>query len=122
MTKFLHYTRRTLHKGLIHLRINKGNISLNPSLAPFIVIQPFDLQTKCQLSRRHQYKRPRRRNRSDPTTSLPFSTFPKKSCISLSPHNARHSETSDLPKGLASFYGTPQIFKSIGHYVTYTPT
>lgn len=79
MTKFLHYTRRTLHKGLIHLRINKGNISLNPGLAPFIVIQPFDLQTECQLSRRRQYKRPIRRNRSDPTTSLPFSTFPKKS-------------------------------------------
>ena len=36
----LHYTRRTLHKGLVCLRINKHKISSKPDSTPLIVIQP----------------------------------------------------------------------------------
>ena len=39
-TKHLHYTRKTVHKGLSRLRIHKGNISSQLDLTSLIVIHP----------------------------------------------------------------------------------
>ena len=46
-TKHLHHTKRTVHKGISHLKINKCNIFSKLDSTTLIVI---DLQVESQLS------------------------------------------------------------------------